>query len=193
MKMNLIIFGVILVALVAATLFYQMRTPNIQNKIVNVPISVASEKRANLPSFAFETIDGAAYESGDLTNKKLLINFWASWCAPCIIEFPHLLELAKRYPDDITLLLISSDRTPEDIPKFTTRLTEAEQEILEQDNVKMIFDTDKKITQGIFQTFRLPETILVENGGHMIQKLVGANWSVEEVKRALNLSARPSD
>ncbi len=42
-------------------------------------------------------------------NKAVMINVWATWCAPCIEEFPYLMKLHEEYGDDFNLLLINAD------------------------------------------------------------------------------------
>jgi thiol-disulfide isomerase/thioredoxin len=55
--------------------------------------------------------DGAVFTLNNLRGRPLLINFWASWCAPCIAEMPSLQKAADQlHPDGIDVLLISLDR-----------------------------------------------------------------------------------
>ena len=55
--------------------------------------------------------EGAVFTMDNLRGRPLLINFWASWCAPCIAEMPSLQKAAEQlYPDGIDVLLISLDR-----------------------------------------------------------------------------------
>ena len=55
--------------------------------------------------------DGAVFTLDSLRGRALLINFWASWCAPCIAEMPSLQKAAEQlHPDGIDVLLISLDR-----------------------------------------------------------------------------------
>lgn len=42
-------------------------------------------------------------------KKAALVNVWATWCAPCVAEMPHLVALKNRYPDDLELILVSAD------------------------------------------------------------------------------------
>jgi len=42
-------------------------------------------------------------------KKAVLVNFWATWCAPCVEEFPHILELQKAYKNDLDVLFVSFD------------------------------------------------------------------------------------
>ena len=53
-------------------------------------------------------------------KKKLyLLNFWATWCAPCLKEIPELIELKKKYIDEVDVIFISVDANPKKvIPKF---------------------------------------------------------------------------
>ncbi len=55
--------------------------------------------------------DGAIFTLDNLQGRPLLINFWASWCTPCIAEMPSLQKAAEQlHPDGIDVLLISLDR-----------------------------------------------------------------------------------
>ena len=55
--------------------------------------------------------DGTVFTLDNLRGRPLLINFWASWCAPCIAEMPSLQKAAEQlHPDGIDVLLISLDR-----------------------------------------------------------------------------------
>lgn len=49
------------------------------------------------PSFALETLDGEKVSLADLRGSPVVLNFWATWCTPCLQEHPLLLEAARRY------------------------------------------------------------------------------------------------
>ena len=71
--------------------------------------------------FNLETLDGKKVEVADkLIKKKLiLINFWATWCPPCIKEIPDLLNLKKRFEREIEIIFVSVDANPAKVvPKF---------------------------------------------------------------------------
>lgn len=42
-------------------------------------------------------------------EKAVLINIWATWCAPCIEEFPHIVKLQREYPDELRVIFVSAD------------------------------------------------------------------------------------
>lgn len=184
--MNLAIGVLLFAAFIALTLYFQNRTPP-QRQINHVPQDVAERVSAPLPAFSFETTDGRAFNTADMAGTRLIINFWASWCAPCIVEFPHLLELARTHSDNVTLILISNDSSTDEITRFVNDLDVSLRPVFAQDNVLMVWDEDKRITQGIFQTFKLPETILVNEDGQMLTKLIGADWKPDQVRAILSL------
>lgn len=51
----------------------------------------------NLPSFSLPDVDGQLHSQGDWAGKILFINFWATWCPPCLREIPAFIELQQQY------------------------------------------------------------------------------------------------
>lgn len=50
-------------------------------------------------------------------DKAVLINIWATWCIPCVEEFPHIAKVQKEFPDDLQVIFISAD-FPEEINRI---------------------------------------------------------------------------
>lgn len=62
------------------------------------------------PSFTLKTVDGKTVSLADYKGKAVLLNFWATWCGPCKLEMPWLIELQKKYAaQGFTVLGISED------------------------------------------------------------------------------------
>jgi thiol-disulfide isomerase/thioredoxin len=70
-----------------------------------------SDPPRDLPETGFVTADGTAHSLSDFAGRGMVVNLWATWCAPCVAEMPSLESLAKALaPVDIAVLPLSSDR-----------------------------------------------------------------------------------
>jgi len=75
------------------------------------------EEGKSVPNFTFKTIDGNTHSLHDFSGQTILIHFWASWCAPCVVEFPDLIKMAENR-NDVMIIALSSDRTAKAIDRF---------------------------------------------------------------------------
>lgn len=69
----------------------------------SLPVGVKKEERA--PSFAITTLDGEDVTLDDYKGKKVLLNFWATWCPPCRKEMPDMQQLYEENRDDDFVVL----------------------------------------------------------------------------------------
>lgn len=126
------------------------------------------EKGKPVPDFAFETLNGDNYSLSDFVDKTVIIHFWASWCAPCVVEFPELIKLATQRPNSV-ILGFSTDRTRPAIDRFFDRY-----EFDLPDNFKIIHDPQETITEGKFSVFRLPESFIIKPNMILDDHIIGA-------------------
>ncbi|MGA7381407.1 MAG: TlpA disulfide reductase family protein, partial [Terriglobales bacterium] len=62
------------------------------------------------PDFSLQSLDGKNMRLSDLRGQAVLLNFWATWCAPCKIEMPWFVELQKQYgPQGIQIVGVAMD------------------------------------------------------------------------------------
>ena len=61
------------------------------------PRSVAATEQRRMPAFGLETLDGTRFSSSALAGKVALVDFWATWCQPCLGEIPFWNQLQQRY------------------------------------------------------------------------------------------------
>lgn len=114
------------------------------------------------PNFAFNNTTLAS-----LKGRVVLLNFWASWCAPCVEEFPQFITLTKRHPN-LTLLAVSVDHDRKAMQKFLDKM-----DIKGNSQVIVVEDPQRRIAQDIFQTVRYPETYLLGPDLTIRRKYVG--------------------
>lgn len=90
---------------------------------VGLLLLLALPVSAQMPnSPALVGTDGAPFQLDEYSDRLLLINFWATWCAPCLIEMPDLDELRGRYDEQqFTVLGIAAD-TPVEVAEFVGKL-----------------------------------------------------------------------
>ena len=126
----------------------------------------------NHPAPAIRIVDGSQSVSLDqFRGKVVVLNFWASWCPPCLEEFPSLAELQQRMPN-IVVLAVSLDHDPE-----------AYRQYLADNNiaVRTVLDTSEASNRA-FGTTRPPETYILDRQGVVRRKFIGAqNWVDPEI------------
>lgn len=74
-----------------------------------------------MPEFGFVTCDGSEMTTAGLHGRPALINFWATWCPPCVKELPHFAQLAKEHGDSISVVGVSVDESAQTVRKFLKR------------------------------------------------------------------------
>ena len=186
MKNNILLNCLILVSLAftgyAATIFFNKTTPTI---IVQPEAPVETiEEPDTVANFTFTDMKGDEYSLQQFKGKIVLLNFWASWCPPCVKEFPHFIEIAKKHPDDVVFIALSSDVSEKTMLEFVQKLEKKSGEKLDAENVLITHDKNEA-THKIFRTYKLPETLIIDQDGIMREKLVGADWTVEYVEKII--------
>ena len=81
--------------------------------------SLSNSSHSNSMELEFQTLDGNVITKNDLLGQITLINFWATWCGPCRLEIPELVELQDFYADQpVQIIGISVDRSMAPIDPF---------------------------------------------------------------------------
>ena len=160
------------------TQYMYVQKPNIITQ-PEAPVEAIQDAK-QIPDFSFKTLDGAAHNIRDYKDKIILLNFWATWCAPCVREFPNLLKTAENHPNDVVLIALSSDLDKAAITNFAEKF----ELDIQRPNVLISLDEDN-ITQSTFQTFKLPETIIIDKNQNMRKKLIGADWDIEYLEKEI--------
>ena len=80
-----------------------------------------AQYRNDLPKkisdFSLIELNGNKKKISSYTSKVIILNFWATWCPPCIKEIPDLLKLQKKYKESLSVLFISLDSNPDKVVK----------------------------------------------------------------------------
>ena len=82
----------------------------------------AADAQAQRPDLEFRDLDGRAQKLSQWDGKLVLLNFWATWCAPCLKEIPHLVEMQREYgPRGLQVVGLAIDQR-ELVTRFAERL-----------------------------------------------------------------------
>lgn len=130
------------------------------------------------PTLEFATPDGTIQLS-DYHGKIVLLNAWATWCPPCVVEMPSLDALqALRGGEDFEVVTISLDRTMDDVRAFY-----ADNDLT---RLPLILDRDFAINARL-ELPGLPTSILYDRSGREVARLPGeADWASEEALRLID-------
>ena len=130
--------------------------------------------RAAIPAFPFKSLDGGDASFEAFKGKVVLINFWATWCIPCVKEMPSLNKLAATVGKDrFAVLALSLDGPTR--AKVAPFIRDKELTALD------VYLDDKRTAYGKLDILVLPTSILVDKKGREVGRLAGeAEWDTPE-------------
>jgi len=137
------------------------------------------------PGFVLPDLDGREVRLGELRGKVVLVNFWATWCKPCEDEMPAMQRLHDALaPAGFELLAVSVDDTEEPVREFQERLGL---------RFPILMDPAKDVADS-YQSFRFPESFLVDRDGTLVARYIGPrDWDapayVDRIRRLLGEAA----
>jgi thiol-disulfide isomerase/thioredoxin len=136
--------------------------------------SCKAEGPANL-SLTLKDMHDADYRMSDLKGKVVLVNFWASWCAPCLAEIPEFIKVREQYHDrGFEILGISTDDTPQQLRDFALKY---------KTNYPLVQVT-AEVEDAYGPVFGLPTSILVARDGSVCKRHFGP-LSKEQLEQEL--------
>lgn len=124
------------------------------------------------PSFAIRTDDGRTISPTNFGGKLLVLHFWATWCPPCVTEFPSLNAFQKQFAGDgVVVLGVSVDQNAKAYRDFLKRM---------HTSFSTARDPDARISSD-YGTFQYPETYIINRDGKVVEKIISnTDWSDPE-------------
>ncbi len=106
-----------------------------------------------------------------LRGRIIVLNLWATWCAPCVKELPSLLDLQRRIPQ-LAVVGISTDQDETVYRQFLTR---------HHVDLLTVRDQDQRIN-ALYGTVQIPETYIIDRDGVIRRKFIGEqDWTSPEI------------
>jgi len=173
-----IIFGLLIIGL----LIPATRTPIVVfvKKITNFSPSVSLDDHYGQLSerdylWQLKDAEGRMIQLKNLSDKPLFINFWATWCPPCIAEMPTIIELEKEYGDRVHFVLVSQE------DHFVTK------KFLEKNHWDILTYQPYSRIPEILSSSSIPLTLIVDNKGKVVVHKTGNhNWNGNSVRELLD-------
>lgn len=128
-----------------------------------------------LPKAAIQTVYGQPISLSDYAGKPLLVNLWATWCAPCVKELPTLDATSKANAGRLQVMLVSEDSDPKAVLPF-----------LDAHGISLRSAADPRMALGTTLGTNLPTTILYGSDGKEVWRYTGGfDWSSAEAAKLL--------
>lgn len=139
------------------------------------------------PDFTVKDLQGNAVPLSSFRGKLVVLNFWATWCEPCITEWPQVAKLARRLEENgegnVAVLAVSIDQASEPITPFLELMT------LFESPVNVLWDETTKLHEA-FGSEKIPDTFFVDEQGRVSTVFVNVReWGSPDALHCVESSA----
>ncbi len=161
---------ILVIGIMAADVFFDQRaiaqsqTEAAVQTDLDLPVGTKVGELA--PNFTGTTLDGETIRLSDLRGKTVLINVFASWCGPCRLEMPHLVEAADQFGDqEVVFIGINLQENPEAVEAFRDEF-----------NVQfpLVLNEDGSLTNNLYTPIGLPTSWFIDQDGVVRYVFAGA-------------------
>ncbi len=144
-------------------------------------------KTAYAPDFTMEDIDGELFKFSELKGKLILLDVWASWCKPCRVANPHMVELYNKFHNKgLEMISISLDGTPEQTSPKEDWERAVSNDKLTWTQLSDLKGWDSKIRDS-YNIRSIPYTILIDQNGLIIGEDLSHEALNNKISEILNL------
>jgi len=141
-------------------------------------VRIGDKKSVKAPDFVLSTLDGRKVSLKDLRGKAVFLNFWATWCPPCVVEMPSMEALHKRFKGKGLVVLAVNDA--ENVNKVGSFIKKRGY------TFHVLLDSDGLVTDGSYRVVGLPTTYLIDSNGMVVGKAEGVRaWDSPESFRLM--------
>ena len=180
MKLNILIAAAAVILTACLTLLLQTGNPP---SIATPNIATHERSGQPAPESVLSLHGGGTKNLHDYKGRVIILNFWASWCLPCVVEYPQMLRLATAMPDTLTIIAVSVDEDAAALDRFLAKYETPPA------NFIIARDPQRKIAQEQYQTVQYPESYLIDSRMILRDKVIGTppyDWDDAQMQARLN-------
>jgi len=138
--------------------------------IVVLPTSLLAETARPAADFTLPDLHGNMRSLDSFRGSVVLLDFWASWCAPCRKSFPVYETIRRKHEDRLKIVAVSVDESEQDMRRF-----------LESQQVSFTFLHDPTgSVAGVYKLPGMPTSFLIDADGNLVQQFVGFSSDEEQ-------------
>lgn len=131
-------------------------------------LKIGTQKGQLAPDFALTDLKGNPVKLSDLKGKKVMVNFWATWCPPCRVEMPHMQKFYEDYQSKNVVIVGVNLTTTEENPDNVKAFVEDQQLTF-----PIVLDQEGDVLQT-YQVVAYPTTYVLDSNGVIREKFQGA-------------------
>jgi thiol-disulfide isomerase/thioredoxin len=146
---------------------------------IKAPRVLSEEKQERLTDLDYNWVlawgENEPYYFSNLRDKVVIVNFWATWCPPCVAEMPELQSLYRKYGDRVAFVLVTNENQ------------DAVEAFMEKNQYLMPVFYLATEPPDIFSIRAYPTTFIISRDGRVVSKKTGAvNWDSRATHRILD-------
>lgn len=167
---DILFYSLIILLIIPTTRVYFLRMLSFS------PSVEKTENRVHVSNFDWQLkgLNTADYDFNQAKGKVVLVNFWATWCMPCVAEMPTLESLYKDYGDKVDFILVTQEGTDKVMP------------FMEKKGFTLPIYNAASNNPSEFNTETIPKTFLINKKGEIVVEVGRADWNSKKTRKLLD-------
>ncbi|MBD8071450.1 redoxin domain-containing protein [Bacillus sp. PS06] len=156
-----------LVGLIGSGFYADTRISASNDIPVGSQVQVGIQEGNQAPDFELEQVGGGQLKLSDLRGKKVILNFWASWCPPCKSEMPHMQSFYEDQKggnvEILAVNLTNAERQKDAVDAFVKEY---------KLSFPILLDQNGEVGEA-YRVFTIPTSLFIDSNGIIVKKMIG--------------------